>query len=60
MVGAAAVTSLGWEAYRILKIDGIRSEPLWFAGYLFVYNFDRLYPDPSPFAGCYCHSWGVF
>jgi 4-hydroxybenzoate polyprenyltransferase len=46
-VGAAAVTSLGWEACRILKIDGIRSEPLWFAGYLFVYNFDRLYPDPA-------------
>jgi 4-hydroxybenzoate polyprenyltransferase len=46
-VGAAAVTSLGWEACRILRIDGIRSGPLWFAGYLFVYNFDRLYPDPA-------------
>jgi 4-hydroxybenzoate polyprenyltransferase len=46
-VGAAAVTSLGWEACRILKLDWIRSAPLWFAGYVLVYNLDRLYPDPA-------------
>ncbi|MGA7130471.1 MAG: hypothetical protein WBZ19_29425 [Chthoniobacterales bacterium] len=46
-VGAAAVTSLGWAACRILKINWMPSAPLWFAGYLFVYNFDRLYPDPA-------------
>ena len=46
-VGAAAVTSLGWAACRILKLDWIRSAPLWFAGYVLVYNLDRLYPDPA-------------
>jgi hypothetical protein len=46
-VGAAAVTSLGWEACRILKLDWIGSAPLWFAGYVLVYNLDRLYPDPA-------------
>ena len=46
-VGAAAVTSLGWEACRILKLDWIRSAPLWFAGYVLVYNLDRLHPDPA-------------
>jgi hypothetical protein len=46
-VGAAAVTSLGWEACRILKLDCIRSARLWFAGYVLVYNLDRLYPDPA-------------
>jgi 4-hydroxybenzoate polyprenyltransferase len=47
LVGATAVTSLGWAACRILKINWTLSAPLWFAGYLFVYNFDRLYPDPA-------------
>ena len=47
LVGATAVTSLGWAARRILKIDWTLSGPLWFAGYLFVYNLDRLYPDPA-------------
>jgi 4-hydroxybenzoate polyprenyltransferase len=46
-VGAAAVTSLGWEACRILKLDWIHSAPLWFAGYVLVYNLDRLHPDPA-------------
>ena len=47
LVGAAAVTSLGWAACRILQIDSLPSAPLWFAGYLLVYNLDRLYPDPA-------------
>lgn len=47
LVGATAVTSLGWSACRILKIDWTPSGPLWFAGYLFVYNLDRLCPDPA-------------
>jgi len=47
LVGATAVTSLGWAACQILKIDWTPFAPLWFAGYLFVYNLDRLYPDPA-------------
>jgi 4-hydroxybenzoate polyprenyltransferase len=47
LVGATAVTSLGWTACRILKINWNLSAPLWLAGYVFVYNFDRLYPDPA-------------
>ena len=47
LVGATAVTSLGWAACRMLQIDWIPSAPLWFAGYLLVYNLDRLYPDPA-------------
>jgi 4-hydroxybenzoate polyprenyltransferase len=47
LVGATAVTSLGWAACRILKINSTLSAPLWFTGYVFVYNFDRLYPDPA-------------
>ena len=31
----------------MLQIDWIPSAPLWFAGYLLVYNLDRLYPDPA-------------
>ena len=47
LVGATDVTSLGWAGCRILQIDWIPSAPLWFAGYLLVYNLDRLYPDPA-------------
>jgi hypothetical protein len=47
LVGATAVTSLGWAAGRILQIDSLPSVPLWFAAYLLVYNLDRLYPDPA-------------
>lgn len=47
LVGATAVTSLGWTACRILNLDWTPFGPLWFAGYLFVYNLDRLYPDPA-------------
>ena len=47
LVGATAVTSLGWAACRMLQINWIPSAPLWFAGYLLVYNLDRLYPDPA-------------
>jgi len=47
LIGATAVTSLGWAACRILRINWISSAPLWLAGYVFVYNFDRLYPDPA-------------
>jgi 4-hydroxybenzoate polyprenyltransferase len=31
----------------MLQIDWSRSAPPWFAGYLFVYNVDRLYLDPA-------------
>ena len=47
LVGATGVTFLGWVACRMLQIDWIPSAPLWFAGYLLVYNLDRLYPDPA-------------
>jgi 4-hydroxybenzoate polyprenyltransferase len=47
VVGASAITALGCAACRILKSDWSRSAPLWFAGYLIVYNADRLYLDPA-------------
>jgi hypothetical protein len=47
VVGASAITALGCAACTILKIDWSRSAPLWFAGYLIVYNADRLYLDPA-------------
>jgi 4-hydroxybenzoate polyprenyltransferase len=47
LVGASAITALGGAACTILQIDWGRSAPLWFAGYLFVYNADRLYSDPA-------------
>ncbi len=47
MIGASAITALGCVACAILQIDWSRSAPLWFAGYLFVYNADRLYLDPA-------------
>lgn len=46
-VGASAITALGFVACRLLEIDWSRSAPLWFAGYLLVYNSDRLYLDPA-------------
>jgi 4-hydroxybenzoate polyprenyltransferase len=47
LVGASAITALGCAACTILQIDWSRSAPLWFAGYLLVYNADRLYTDPA-------------
>jgi 4-hydroxybenzoate polyprenyltransferase len=47
LVGASAITALGVVACRILDIDWSRSAPLWFTGYLLVYNADRLYSDPA-------------
>jgi 4-hydroxybenzoate polyprenyltransferase len=47
LVGASAITTLGCVACTLLKIDWGRSAPLWFAGYLFVYNADRLELDPA-------------
>jgi 4-hydroxybenzoate polyprenyltransferase len=47
LVGAMAITLLGCVACTILKIDWSRSAPLWFAGYLLVYNADRLFLDPA-------------
>jgi 4-hydroxybenzoate polyprenyltransferase len=47
LVGASAITLLGGVACTMLQIDWSRSAPLWFAGYLFVYNVDRLYLDPA-------------
>ncbi len=47
LVGASAITALGIVACRILDVDWSRSAPLWFAGYLLVYNADRLYSDPA-------------
>jgi len=47
LVGASAITALGIVACQILELDWGRSAPLWFAGYLLVYNADRLYSDPA-------------
>jgi 4-hydroxybenzoate polyprenyltransferase len=47
LVGACGITALGVVACAILRIDWSRSAPLWFAGYLVVYNADRLYLDPA-------------
>jgi 4-hydroxybenzoate polyprenyltransferase len=47
LVGASAITTLGCVACTLLQIDWGRSAPLWFAGYLFVYNADRLQLDPA-------------
>ncbi|MEA3163814.1 MAG: hypothetical protein QOE88_1632 [Verrucomicrobiota bacterium] len=47
LVGASAITTLGAVAGVLLGIDWSRSAPLWFAGYLLVYNADRLYLDPA-------------
>jgi 4-hydroxybenzoate polyprenyltransferase len=47
LVGASAITALGCVACTMLQMDWSRSAPLWFAGYLFVYNADRLYLDPA-------------
>jgi 4-hydroxybenzoate polyprenyltransferase len=47
LVGACGITTLGGVACAVLGIDWSRSAPLWFAGYLIVYNADRLYLDPA-------------
>jgi hypothetical protein len=47
LIGASAITAFGCVACTILEIGFSRSAPLWFAGYLFVYNADRLYLDPA-------------
>ncbi len=47
LVGACGITVLGGVACAVLRIDWSRSAPLWFAGYLIVYNADRLYLDPA-------------
>jgi 4-hydroxybenzoate polyprenyltransferase len=47
LVGACGITALGVVACAILRIDWSPSAPLWFAGYLIVYNADRLYLDPA-------------
>jgi 4-hydroxybenzoate polyprenyltransferase len=47
LVGASAITALGCVACKILQIDWRLSAPLWFSGYLLVYNLDHLYSDPA-------------
>jgi 4-hydroxybenzoate polyprenyltransferase len=47
LVGASAITALGCVACKILQIEWSSSAPLWFAGYLLVYNLDHLYLDPA-------------
>jgi 4-hydroxybenzoate polyprenyltransferase len=47
LVGASAITALGGVACKLLGVDWSRSAPLWFAGYLLVYNLDHLYSDPA-------------
>jgi 4-hydroxybenzoate polyprenyltransferase len=47
LVGASAITTLGCVACTLLQIEWGLSAPLWFAGYLFVYNADRLQLDPA-------------
>jgi 4-hydroxybenzoate polyprenyltransferase len=45
--GALSVAALGWAACQFSGTTWYPSAPLWFAGYLVVYNLDRLYPDPA-------------
>jgi hypothetical protein len=60
LVGAAAITALGLVACTILGLGWSRSAPLWFAGYLFVYNTDRLYLDPADRLNTPLRSsWGI-
>jgi 4-hydroxybenzoate polyprenyltransferase len=47
LVGALVVTAFGWASCRMLHTSAMNAAPLWFSGYLFVYNFDRLYLDPA-------------
>jgi 4-hydroxybenzoate polyprenyltransferase len=47
IIGATVVSAFGWASCMILGVPVLPSAPLWFAGYLFVYNFDRLYIDPA-------------
>jgi 4-hydroxybenzoate polyprenyltransferase len=47
LIGASAITALGCVACRILNVDWGPSAPLWFGGYLVVYNLDHLYSDPA-------------
>ncbi|MBV8378060.1 MAG: UbiA family prenyltransferase [Verrucomicrobia bacterium] len=47
LVGASAITALGCVACNFMQVGWSRSAPLWFAGYLLVYNADRLYLDPA-------------
>ncbi|HZC34003.1 MAG TPA: UbiA family prenyltransferase [Chthoniobacterales bacterium] len=45
--GALSVSALGWAACQLSGTPWYPSAPLWFAGYLAVYNWDRLYLDPA-------------
>ena len=45
--GALSVSALGWAACQCSGTPWYPSAPLWFAGYLVVYNLDRLYPDSA-------------
>jgi 4-hydroxybenzoate polyprenyltransferase len=45
--GALSVSALGWAACQCASTPWYPSAPLWFGGYLVVYNLDRLYPDPA-------------
>jgi 4-hydroxybenzoate polyprenyltransferase len=45
--GALSVSALGWAACQCSGTQWYPSAPLWFAGYIVVYNLDRLHPDPA-------------
>jgi 4-hydroxybenzoate polyprenyltransferase len=45
--GAISVSALGWAACQCSGTPWYPSAPLWFAGYLVVYNLDRLHADPA-------------
>ncbi len=47
LYGAVGITAFGWTLSRVLGFDCVRLAPLWFAGALLVYNFDRLKFDPA-------------
>jgi hypothetical protein len=47
LVGASAITALGCVACKRLQTEWSPSAPLWFAGYLLVYNLDHLNLDPA-------------
>ena len=45
--GGVVVVCLGWVSCHLTGSPWVRSAPLWFGGYLLVYNLDRLHYDPA-------------
>ena len=47
LYGAAGLVSFGWFLLTEIGVAPAASPVLWFFGGLFVYNLDRLIPDPA-------------